>query len=70
MFLAGREDLSLRVMRRSQLRYVDAKRDLTVPLIATYHPAYVLRRESESTEDLDAMILGDIRKAMSLARPS
>ncbi len=45
MLLSGREDLSLRSMRQMQLQYIETKTDTRIPLVVTYHPAYVLRRE-------------------------
>ena len=68
MSLSGRENLPLKAMRRTQLHYRDPKRELSIPLVVTYHPAYVLRRESagDDGDELDAMILADLRAAVAM----
>jgi DNA polymerase len=53
MLLARRDDLSLRAMRSARLTYDVVGKDGSsttqrIPLVVTYHPAYVLRQESDA----------------------
>jgi DNA polymerase len=74
--LSGRE-ASVGALRSAQLVYRDAERgDLEIPMLATYHPAFVLRaagasRSAESPtpeyEQRTAQVLGDLRRACSIA---
>ncbi len=79
MLLARREDLTLRAMRQSRLQYdagatkPGAPRVL-IPLVVTYHPAYVLRQEGDAralapgqTSPTD-LVMSDLRRALALAR--
>ena len=73
MLLSRREDMSLRAMRGARLQYdasgpKDAKRSQLIPLVVTYHPAYVLRQEGsgDGTKATDA-VMQDLRRAMGIA---
>lgn len=72
--LARRDDMTLRTMRASRLTYdAGARPDgqpLRIPLVVTYHPAWVLRQDKGSEgNDPDALVLGDLNKALALAYP-
>lgn len=81
MLLSRREDMTLRAMRSTSRLQYDAgapKRDPTarirIPLVVTYHPAYVLRQEgggrrpppgrSSPTE----MVMTDLRRALTIVK--
>jgi DNA polymerase len=76
MLLSRREDLSLARMRTSRLHYeiaaADASAPLRIPLIVTYHPAYVLRQEQGGSgresaySQAQETVLGDLRRALQL----
>ena len=73
MLLSRREDMSLRAMRSARLQYdasgpKDAKRSQLIPLVVTYHPAYVLRQEGsgDGSKATDA-VMQDLRRAMDIA---
>lgn len=78
MLLARREDLSLRAMRTSNLACeVAGGRDgapaLRIPLVVTYHPAYVLRQEGSERSDgasgpseAEALVLADLARAVAM----
>jgi uracil-DNA glycosylase family 4 len=82
MLLSRREDMTLRAMRSSRLTYDTGAKDdagdpIRVPLVVTYHPAYVLRQEGSDAADggserasPDEMVMGDLRRALDLARAS
>ncbi len=70
MLLARRDDLSLARMRGGNLSYRDPKHpDVVVPLIVTYHPAFVLRKEADPKDHAHFMelVLADLRRACRLA---
>jgi len=71
--LSRRADMTLRSMRTSRLTYDAGKTadgtPLRIPLMVTYHPAWVLRQEGgERGQNPDDMVLGDLKKAMAIAR--
>lgn len=75
MLLSRREDMTLRKMRQSRLSYDTGAKDehgkpRVVPLVVTYHPAYVLRQEGvESPPDRaspEEVVMGDLRRALSM----
>jgi len=72
--LSRRDEMTLRSMRSSRLVY-DAGKDadgepIRIPLMVTYHPAWVLRQEGSGRgPDPDGMVLGDLRKALAIAYP-
>jgi len=77
MLLSGREELSLRAMRSARLTYdaggpADAPRSRLIPLIVTYHPAYVLRQEGSGSTGQEgsatALVMQDLQRAMDLVR--
>ena len=70
MFLSGRDDLPLGRMRGMRLVYRDPKLgDRTIPVIATYHPAFILRKPEGSgeRERFERGVLADLRRALDLA---
>lgn len=71
MFLSGKEHLSLRQMRGTQLTYEDRRATVRIPLIVTYHPAYALRREqgtrATDATSVDEVAIADLRRALALA---
>jgi uracil-DNA glycosylase family 4 len=71
MLLSRRDDLSLRAMRSARLTY-DASgpgEALHIPLVVTYHPAYVLRLEGESdSQAATELVMQDLQRALSTAR--
>ena len=57
-------------MRGGNLSYRDPKHpDVVVPLVVTYHPAFVLRKESDPKDHAHFMelVLADLRRACRLA---
>jgi DNA polymerase len=75
MLLSKREDLSLRAMRSARLVYEASDPKLpqpwTVPLVVTYHPAYVLRQEGAGESDsANELVLQDLRRALEIVRQS
>lgn len=72
--LSRRDEMTLRAMRSSRLVYDAGKGadgdPIRIPLMVTYHPAWVLRQEgSDRGPDPDGMVLGDLRKAIAIAYP-
>ncbi len=70
MLLSRRDDMPLRTMRTSKLVYRDPKHDdVQVPLFVTYHPAFVLRKESDpkEAERFTSFVLSDLKRALSVA---
>jgi len=71
MLLSRREDLSLKQMRSSRLFYEitgsDGTTMMRIPLVVTYHPAYVLRQEdggdASTRSSAEEIALGDLRRA-------
>lgn len=74
MLLARREDMSLGAMRRSTLWYdatgpKERPGERRIPLVVTYHPAYVLRQENgraPGQSDATAAVMQDLTKAMNI----
>lgn len=72
--LSRRDDMTLRSMRGSKLAYDAGKgtdgQPLRIPLLVTYHPSWVLRQEGGGRgPDPDAIVLGDLNNAMTIAYP-
>ncbi len=72
--LSRRDDMTLRSMRATKLTYDAGKgpdgSPMRIPLVVTYHPAWVLRQEGgDRGPDPDAMVLGDLNKALAIAYP-
>jgi DNA polymerase len=81
MLLSRREDLGLRAMRSTRLTYDPSagsspSTSSRIPLIVTYHPAYVLRQQgggSQGTpqpgrETATELVMQDLRRALDIAR--
>lgn len=71
--LSRREDMSLRAMRGARLEYdatspKEAPRSLVIPLVVTYHPAYVLRQSGNAEAEATDLVMTDLRRALELAR--
>lgn len=68
------QDLKMYQMRGRPHSYGDPRGAITVPLVITYHPAYVLRREQDETENRGArkgeneVVMDDLRQALALAQ--
>ena len=48
--LTGQEDVSLSKLRQGDWSYRNAKTNLTVPVVPTHHPSYVLRKRGSAVE--------------------
>jgi len=88
MLLSRREELTLRAMRQSRLSYdagaakggatqgaaQGAASRVMIPLVVTYHPAYVLRQEGEGRSaapgqpSATELVMTDLRRALAIAR--
>jgi uracil-DNA glycosylase family 4 len=75
MLLSRREDMSLGAMRRTRLAYdasgpKEPAKSLLIPLVVTYHPAYVLRQEGSGESGASSAtnaVMQDLRRALDLA---
>ncbi len=77
---AARARRSMRSMQGKVHEFVESKTKRRIPLIVTYHPSYVLRRERDSggpgSENApprnpeNDLVLDDLRRALALARAS
>jgi len=73
--LSRREDMSLRAMRGARLEYdatspKEAPRSVVIPLVVTYHPAYVLRQSGDAQTEATGLVMTDLRRAMDIAQQS
>ncbi|MCA9649122.1 MAG: uracil-DNA glycosylase [Myxococcales bacterium] len=81
MLLSRREDMTLRAMRStSRLSYdAGAPKDdpsarIKIPLVVTYHPAYVLRQEGDGRRVPDGraspteLVMKDLERALAIVR--
>jgi uracil-DNA glycosylase family 4 len=76
MLLARREDLSLAAMRRARLSYdasgpKEPEKSMLIPLVVTYHPAYVLRQEGSGesgSSSATQAVMQDLRRALDFAQ--
>ena len=71
MLLSRREDMSLKAMRSARLDYdasspKEAPRSFVIPLVVTYHPAYVLRQSGDAETNATRVVMGDLRRAIEL----
>jgi uracil-DNA glycosylase len=79
--LSGREELTLYSMRQGRLHYdagasrADPKSRVLIPLVVTYHPAYVLRQEGDGRSpaapgraSATDMVMTDLRRALAIAQ--
>ena len=60
----ARTNIAMRDLRGVDLRYRNEKTDMDVPVVATYHPSYVLRKGRGEPE---REALADLHRALSLA---
>jgi DNA polymerase len=70
--------LKLYEMRRGSHVYEQADAGIRIPVVATYHPAYILRREREPSQgaaknsdgrkSAEEIVLDDLRRALRIAR--
>jgi DNA polymerase len=72
MLLSGREEMTLKAMRGANMTYdVDdgAGGMRRIPIVVTYHPAYVLRQEGTEggVESTERLVMQDLRRALELA---
>ncbi len=79
MLLSRREDMTLRAMRGSRLHYDagapknDPSARLRIPLVVTYHPAYVLRQQGDGQAPTPGraspteMVMTDLKRALQIA---
>lgn len=78
---AGRDasELKMHEMRGKLHEYLEPKSGLRVPVVVTYHPSYVLRRDQEAAakaeperggaiKSEDEKVLADLRRALSLVQ--
>jgi DNA polymerase len=71
-------EVRLGALRGKVHTYVEPKAELRVPVVVTYHPSYVLRRDRETTragaeqggaiKSEDEKVLDDLRRALSLVK--
>jgi len=69
--LSGSEQLALWKMRGRVWTYREAKHGMTVPVVVTYHPSYVLRQGREhppGKSKEDEAVLTDLRQAVEILR--
>lgn len=59
-----KQNLSMTDLRSTELRYVHEQADLSLPVVAVYHPSFVLRKGRGQTEE---EALSDLRRAVKLA---
>lgn len=57
--------LSMADLREADLRYENAKTGLSIPVVALYHPSYVLRKGRGETQQT---ALEDLRRALCVAK--
>jgi DNA polymerase len=75
MLLSRRDDMTLRAMRNTRLTYdASGKNDppgsRAIPLVVTYHPAYVLRQEGNADRPAAATdaVMSDLHRALQVAK--
>lgn len=61
----AKKGFTMKKLRTSSLSYEHKKTDMKLPIVATYHPSYVLRCGRGPTEDV---VMGDLRKALELTK--
>jgi DNA polymerase len=63
--LAGQERLAISKLRTGLWTYENARTKMSVPVVPTYHPAYVLRKNGSVVERQTKMtVVGDFQKAL------
>ncbi|MFV8754333.1 uracil-DNA glycosylase [Nannocystaceae bacterium ST9] len=76
---AGSAEVKMYEMRGKVHEYFEPKSELRVPVVVTYHPSYVLRRDKEAAaaagperggaiKSEDEKVLADLRRALSLVQ--
>ncbi len=75
MLLSRREGMSLKAMRGARLEYdatspKEAPRSFVIPLVVTYHPAYVLRQSGGAEDEATGLVMTDLRRALDIAQQS
>lgn len=73
MLLSRRDDMSLRAMRGARLEYdasspKEGPRTFVIPLVVTYHPAYVLRQSGDGETRATQMVMTDLRRALDMGK--
>lgn len=58
------QKLSMGALREEDLRYENPQTGFSIPVVALYHPSYVLRRGRGEAEEV---ALGDLRRALGIA---
>jgi DNA polymerase len=70
-YLSEQAGASLKALREKEvLVYQSKETGMSVPLVASYHPSYILRREGGFKPEGEAnkMVLDDLRKAIGISR--
>lgn len=76
MLMLRKSEMTLREMRAGKWIYEQPAAQLKIPLFITYHPSYVLRRESDArrqggnANEAHSLVVDDLRKALSVIRAS
>lgn len=66
--LAGTNGLPIGALReRHDLLYQNTKTGITIPLVATYHPAYILRSLEYGPKELEKFVR-DVKRSVRLSR--
>ncbi|MCA9694380.1 MAG: uracil-DNA glycosylase [Myxococcales bacterium] len=77
--LLRRQNLTLRNLRGRTWKYEQAKGSVAIPLIVTYHPSFVLRREGDDARrgvkrhgpsEVHEAVMTDLREALRISRAS
>ncbi len=71
--LSRREGMSLGAMRSARLEYdatapKEEARSVVIPLVVTYHPAYVLRQSGDAQGETTKLVMADLRRALDIAQ--
>ena len=66
--LATRLGTPISILRTSTLTYQNEKTKVIAPMIATFHPAYILRQVDDARTACLELFAGDVRHAVELVR--
>ena len=69
--LLGGGERTMRSMRGRRWTYEEAQAGLTIPVIVTYHPSYVLRQERDARpgdNEANEAVMVDLRQALALVQ--